>query len=148
MISTFKTITDQIVAWIKDDPVRPDIPVALRLSKHAEIFALQGADRPLAITCVCYQAFVPRNESQLFDPVDAPTVAVFYTIWSYQKGAGRKLIIDAVQHIQNTKPEITMFVTLSPKTDMAREFHLKNGATVYRENTDTVNYQYHMGRPA
>jgi hypothetical protein len=34
-------------------------------------------------------------------------------------------------------------VTLSPKTDMARRFHLKNGAAVYRENLETVNYLYH-----
>jgi hypothetical protein len=34
-------------------------------------------------------------------------------------------------------------VTLSPKTEMARRFHHKNGATTYRENADSVNYQYH-----
>jgi hypothetical protein len=33
-------------------------------------------------------------------------------------------------------------VTLSPKTEMARKFHLKNGAEVFRENPDTVNYLY------
>jgi hypothetical protein len=33
-------------------------------------------------------------------------------------------------------------VTLSPKTEMARRFHLKNGAGVYRENSTTVNYIY------
>jgi hypothetical protein len=33
-------------------------------------------------------------------------------------------------------------VTLSPKTDMARKFHLKNGAKIFRENEETVNYEY------
>ena len=142
MISTFKTITEQIVAWLKDDPVRPDIPVTLRIGDQAEIFALQGADRPLAITCVSYQDFIPKSESQLFAPTKTPTVAVFYSIWSYRKGAGRELILGALEQIKATKPEITTFVTLSPKTNMAAQFHLKNGAIVYRENTDTINYQY------
>ena len=34
------------------------------------------------------------------------------------------------------------FVTLSPKTELAKRFHLKNGAIVYRENDETVNYEY------
>ena len=31
------------------------------------------------------------------------------------------------QHIRNTRPEVTRWVTLSPLTDMAERFHLKNG---------------------
>ncbi len=142
MISTFKTITDQIVAWLKDDPVRPDIPVTMRIGDQAEIFALQGADRPMAITCVSYQDFIPKSEGQLFAPTKTPTVAVFYSIWSYRKGAGRELILEALKQIQATRPGITTFVTLSPKTVMAEQFHLRNGATVYRVNENTVNYQY------
>jgi hypothetical protein len=37
---------------------------------------------------------------------------------------------------------IKRFVTLSPKTEMAKRFHLKNGAIVFRENEETVNYEY------
>jgi hypothetical protein len=33
-------------------------------------------------------------------------------------------------------------VTLSPKTEMARRFHLKNGAIIFRENIETINYEY------
>jgi hypothetical protein len=33
-------------------------------------------------------------------------------------------------------------VTLSPKTEMARRFHLKNGASELRENSNTINYIY------
>jgi hypothetical protein len=69
-------------------------------------------------------------------------VAVFYTIWSYRPGAGRDLILNAVNYIKNNKPNISRFVTLSPPTEMARRFHLKNGAHVFRENAETVNYEY------
>jgi hypothetical protein len=72
-------------------------------------------------------------------------VAVFYTIWSYKAGKGRELLIRAVKEIQKQHPSITRFVTLSPKTEMARRFHLKNGAIVFRENIDTTNYEYLNG---
>ena len=142
MIAILKQLTEQVLAWLKDDPVRPDVPFASRISDNAEIFTLPGEDRPFAITCVAYMDFVPASESRLFVPTDAPTIAIFYTIWSYRKGAGRELILEAVQYIKNNRPEITRFVTLSPKTTMAEQFHLKNGAVVFRENENTVNYEY------
>jgi hypothetical protein len=67
---------------------------------------------------------------------------VFYTIWSYAAGAGKDLIVAAQNEIKQSNPEVTTFVTLSPKTEMARRFHHKNGATTFRENADTVNYLY------
>jgi len=78
----------------------------------------------------------------LFEKCSNPNVAVFYTIWSYAPGAGRKLIFDAVSHIKENNEHIKRFVTLSPKTELAKRFHLKNGAIVYRENDETVNYEY------
>jgi hypothetical protein len=29
-----------------------------------------------------------------------------------------------------------------PSTNLARRFHLKNGAIVFRENIETINYEY------
>lgn len=142
MISLLKSLTDQVLAWLKDDPVRPEVPFTSRISDNAEIFISPGEDRPAAITCVAYMDVVPTAESKLFTPATAPTIAVFYTIWSYRKGAGRELILEAVDYIKKNRPEITRFVTLSPKTVMAEQFHLKNGATVFRENESTVNYEY------
>jgi len=142
MINILKQLTEQVAGWLRDDPVRPEVPFTCRINDNAEIFTLPGEDRPFAITCVAYMDFVPASESRLFVPTDAPTIAVFYTIWSYRKGAGRELILEAVQYIKNNRPEITRFVTLSPKTTMAEQFHLKNGAVVFRENENTVNYEY------
>jgi len=144
MISLLKSLTDQVITWLRDDPVRPEVPFANRIGDNAEIFTLPGEDRPFAITCVAYMDFVPASESRLFVPTEAPTTAVFYTIWSYRKGAGRELILEAVDYIKKNRPEITRFVTLSPKTSMAEQFHLKNGAVVFRENENTVNYEYMM----
>jgi hypothetical protein len=74
--------------------------------------------------------------------VGSAKTAVFYTIWSYTAGAGRELIVKAQQSIREEFPGIDTYVTLSPKTEMARKFHLKNGAGIYRENSDSVNYIY------
>jgi len=47
-----------------------------------------------------------------------------------------------VRSIQEQWPTVTRFVTLSPKTDMAHRFHIRNGARMLRENADTINYEY------
>tara|TARA_R110000822_G_scaffold242971_2_gene371964 strand:+ start:232 stop:678 length:447 start_codon:yes stop_codon:yes gene_type:complete len=143
MIQTIKTITEQFLALLLDDPVRPTIPHLERVGENKDIFVFRDDDENVkAITCVSYQCNVPTTESELFEKCSAPTVAVFYTIWSYAPGAGRQLIFDAVEYIKENKKEITRFVTLSPKTDMARKFHTRNGAIVFRDNPETVNYEY------
>ena len=40
------------------------------------------------------------------------------------------------------KKTVKRFVTLSPCTEMARKFHLQNGAIELRQNEWTVNYEY------
>jgi hypothetical protein len=79
---------------------------------------------------------------ELFENVERESTAVFYTIWSYAGGAGRVLIEAAAEYLTAHRPEVTEYVTLSPKTDMAERFHTRNGASKWRENTDTVNYRY------
>jgi hypothetical protein len=135
---------DQYFARLKEDPVRPAIDHTKRIGNNRDIFVLKNDEdnSPTAITCVSYQDSVPTAENELFDDKKEPDVAVFYTIWSYKPGAGRDLILNAVNYIKNNKPNIARFVTLSPPTEIARRFHLKNGAQVFRENKETVNYEY------
>jgi hypothetical protein len=85
---------------------------------------------------------IPKTVEDLADTVVNTNTAVFYTIWSYAQGAGRRLIEEAQAKIKLERPEVTTYVTLSPKTEMARRFHLKNGAEVFQENETTVNYLY------
>ena len=37
---------------------------------------------------------------------------------------------------------ILRVITLSPPTDMAKKFHLRNNAIELRVNQDTVNFEY------
>jgi hypothetical protein len=142
MLQTFTTITEEITNLLKDDPVRPEIPVGQRINSNSRIYVLKEGNTTQAVTCVKFLTGVPAAVDDLIDTVEMATTAVFYTIWSYTAGAGRSLIQEAQKSIEAEFPSIQTYVTLSPKTEMARRFHLKNGAGVYRENLDTINYIY------
>lgn len=132
---------DPVLEFLKDDPVRPEIPREFRVTGNRFVSVL-GDTVPRAVLCVSLQHDIPREVSQLGNDAPNPTTAVFYTIWSYAAGAGTRLLLATVAEILQSWPTITTLVTLSPKTDMARRFHLRNGASVYRINHDSVNYQY------
>lgn len=140
MLKIITNINDPLIDLVKDDPVRPSIPVAARVHDHAEIFVLFADGKPAAVTCVAYLAQVPTSETEL--GAVGEQVAAFYTIWSYQTGAGRQLIRAARAAIKEARSAVKRFVTLSPKTEMARRFHHNNGALTLQENADTINYEY------
>jgi len=142
MLHTITTISDDLAHLIKDDPVRPEIPLSDRVNSNSRIYMLKDGDQTLAVTCVKFLETIPSAVDDLVVIIGSATTAVFYTIWSYTAGAGRDLIVAAQRSIESEFPEIQTYVTLSPKTEMARRFHLKNGARQLRENTDTINYIY------
>jgi len=142
MLLLIQDISNPLLQYIKDDPVRPELPVDFRVGKNKFVSSLVEDEKPKAIVCVSLHDFVPSSVNELINEPDVPTTAIFYTIWSYAPGAGVELLRETVSQIKKTFPTITRFVTLSPKTEMARKFHLKNGAIVFRENLDTVNYEY------
>jgi len=141
MLSIITDTQHPILDYIKDDPVRPEIPKEFRVSGKRFVSALVN-EKPRAIVCVSLHDFVPAAVEDLSQETEQPTTAIFYTIWSYAPGAGLELLRETVNEIRSRFPYITRFVTLSPKTEMARRFHLKNGAFVMRENENTVNYEY------
>ena len=144
MLHIIKDLGDNLLTLIKDDPVRPELTKEFRVNDNSRIFVLKDdqTQEPLAVTCVKFLDQIPQGVDDLAEMAVNTNTAVFYTIWSYAAGAGRRLIAEAQAEIRREKPEVDVYVTLSPKTEMARRFHLKNGAEVYRENPDTVNYLY------
>ena len=143
MLHIIQDLTDNLLELIKDDPVRQELPPQFRVNANSKIFVLKDEQgQPQAVTCVKFLEGIPESVDDLAHAVVHTNTAVFYTIWSYAKGSGQQLISEAQQWIKNNNHDVQTYVTLSHKTEMARKFHLKIGATIYRENKDTVNYHY------
>ena len=128
---------------IKDDPVRPHIPLEQRINDAAEILILKAGEEILAATCMQWLKDIPCDEQDLISMDKDKNVAVFYTIWSYSPGAGQALIKQAASWILKEYENVQDIVTLSPQTEMAKRFHHKNGAITLRENETSVNYRYY-----
>jgi len=144
MIKFIRDISNSLLEYIKDDPVRPNLSVDFRVSDGRMVIALMDDDTPAAMVCVSLHDFIPSSVEDLAETASAPTAAIFYTIWSYKPGSGKDLLLKSVDALKKDYPTLNRFVTLSPKTEMAKKFHHKNGAETFRENADTINYEYHL----
>lgn len=133
--------SDWLLGYVKDDPVRPHLPAAWRIRDGREVYALMGDNGPRAMICVAYTQGVAITEDDL-NRVENPDTAMFYTVWSYAKGAGREIVFAVTDHIRATHPAISKFVTLSPLTDMAERFHISNGARFVRRGETCQNFEY------
>ena len=121
---------------ITGDPVRPHINAETRLAPGRDVFHIDD----MAYLCMAYLDRVPADEDCLLS-ANCGSVAVAYTVWSLEKGYGRKIIMAARAIIQETW-RFKRLVTLSPKTDMAMKFHLSNGAKLIAENLTSNNFEY------
>ena len=139
---------------IEKDIVRPEYDVEFRISEDREVFAwgrsLVPAQVYSSLCCVAYTHEIPINMNQLteYSINHSPyrgDIAVAYTVWncSDTKGSGRSLILALQKHFkQDTR--IQRLVTLSPLTDMAKKFHLSNGATLLSTNPESYNFEYEI----
>jgi len=134
-----------IESIVKDDPVRPHIPAEWRNGTGSEVFGLWDEDfaRIRAVVCVHYTNTVPTSELEMLQAT-GDSIAVFYTVWSYDRGAGREIIFCTVDHIKQTRPTVKRYVTLSPLTEMAERFHLRNSATLIGRYDTAQNFEYHV----
>lgn len=143
MIYLITDLNDPLATCLKDDPVRPHIPHEQRFGSNRQVLALTEDNNIKAVVCAKLCSKIPSTEQELLeDNTDEPDTAVFYTIWSYSPGAGQQLIREGLEKVKQERPSVKRFVTLSPPTEMAKRFHLKNGAEIFRVNNDTVNYEY------
>lgn len=134
---------DWTLGLVKDDPVRPHLPMHWRITNGREVYTLEDdeAGIPRAVVCVAYTKGVAITEEDLNNTAD-PDTAMFYTVWSYDRGAGREIIFDTADIIRREKPHIKRYCTLSPLTEMAERFHLRNGAEFLRRGDTCQNFEY------
>ena len=138
---------------IAEDPVRPDLDVIFRTSYGRKIFGVKYKKEICAIMCFGFTDEVPSTVKEL----DLMTrdaylrsvrrdqnigqIAIAYTIWSKKKGGG-KLIVKEVFKLIKKSNHLNRLITLSPLTEMARNFHLNNGAIELQVNEETQNFEY------
>ena len=147
-MSLIKISSNYWMDLFKDDPVRPNLNPKFRLTENRVNFLLtQDFTKPCAIICVAFTKDIPKTEKQLeMYSINKLSInydkAIFYTIWSYSKGSGKDILFNTVFWLKKNKPEIKRYITMSPKTEMARNFHLKNGAYELKSNRETINFEY------
>jgi len=142
---TIADVTNKPHIWKEKDPVRPELSEEFRVSSGRKVFALVSKDNfYVAFLCLARTIDVPKDTKSLdsLSSFDGP-IAVPYTVWSYKAGAGKE-IVSRIISAARLDPSIKRVVTLSPITEVARRFHIKNNAREYRKNSTTVNFEYEM----
>ena len=147
---------EQLNTYIVDDPVRPHLSAEFRVQPSLGRFSYglkNDSGDITAVMCVAKGRGIPTTESELerigYEDAIGPVSVVPYTIWSYSPGAGRKLINEVISYIKNEyesgfislRPRV---VTMSPITDIAKKFHLRNGAVLLAENNESNNLEYNI----
>ena len=138
---------------ITEDPVRPELDIKFRTSYGRKIFGVKYKKEICAIMCFGFTDTIPKTVKEL----DLMTrdaylksaqrdqnigqIAIAYTIWSKKRGGG-KLIVKEVFKLIKKSNHLNRLITLSPLTEMARNFHLHNGAIELQVNEETQNFEY------
>ena len=137
----------------KEDPVRPELDNNFRTSYGRKIFGVKYKNEICAIMCFGFTNEIPKNVKELdLMTKDAHLqsirrdqrvgkIAIAYTVWSKKKGGGKLIVKEVFKKIKKSN-HLDRLVTLSPLTDMARNFHLRNGAVELQVNQDTQNFEY------
>ena len=138
---------------VEEDPVRPELDIVFRRSYGRKIYGVMYKKEICAIMCFGFTDEIPKTVKEL----DLMTrdaylksaqrsqnigqIAIAYTVWSKKRGGG-KLIVKKVFEMIKKSNHLNRLITLSPLTDMARNFHLNNGAIELQVNEETQNFEY------
>src|SRR6056300_1274268 len=132
---------------ISKDPVRPNLDLKFRTSYGRKIYGLKHENDIVGVICVAYTNDIPTTEKEL-DLMSRVShyeknsnTAIAYTVWSYKKGAGQKIMEEAKKFLKSKADRI---VTLSPLTPMATHYHIRNGAKLINLNPTTQNFEYKL----
>ena len=138
---------------VNEDPVRPELDIVFRRSYGRKIYGVKYKNEIHAVMCFAFTNKIPKSVKELDllskdaflqsaqRDQNVGKIAIAYTVWSKKKGGG-KLIVKEVFKMIKKSNHLNRLVTLSPLTEMARNFHLKNGAIEIQVNEDTQNFEY------
>ena len=139
---------------VKEDPVRPELDLAFRQSYGRKVYGLKDHVGEIsAIMCFAFTNDVPKTIEEMEEmSYDAAlqsvhragiqgSIAIAYTVWAKKKGGGRAIVNEVYKMVKKSN-HLNRLITLSPLTDMARNFHIKNGAKELQVNKKTQNFEY------
>ena len=138
---------------VNEDPVRPELNNKFRTSFGRKIYGVKYKKEICAIMCFGFTNDIPKTVKELdlmtkdaylqsaLRDQKVGRIAIAYTVWSKKKGGGKLIVNEVFKKIKKSN-HLNRLITLSPLTDMARKFHLRNGAIELQVNSDTQNFEY------
>ena len=157
---------DNFFGWVKgaklvelkecntdEDPVRPELDNKFRTGFGRKIYGVEYQGEIHAVMCFAYTNKVPKSVDELEKlSTDAflqtamrdqtgGQIAIAYTVWSKKKGGGKLIVKEVFKKIKKSN-HLNRLVTLSPLTEMATNFHERNGAKLIQVNENTQNFEY------
>jgi len=138
---------------ISEDPVRPELDNKFRTSYGRKIYGVKYKGEIHAVMCFAFTNEIPKSVEEL-DMMSKDAflqsirreyqvgkIAIAYTVWSKKRGGGKLIVKEVFKLIKKTH-HLNRLITLSPLTEMARKFHLSNGAVQIQVNETTQNFEY------
>ena len=136
-----------------EDPVRPELDNDFRTGYGRKIYGVKYKGEIHAVMCFAYTNKVPTSVDELeklstdaflqsaMRDQNIGQIAIAYTVWSTKKGGGKLIVKEVFKKIKKSN-HLNRLVTLSPLTEMATKFHLRNGAKLLQVNETTQNFEY------
>ena len=138
---------------VEEDPVRPELDNEFRTGFGRKIYGVEYQGEIHAVMCFAYTNEIPKSVDELEKlSTDAflqsamrdqkgGKIAIAYTVWSKKKGGGKLIVKEVFKKIKKSN-HLNRLVTLSPLTEMATNFHQRNGAKLVQINETTQNFEY------
>jgi gamma-glutamylcyclotransferase (GGCT)/AIG2-like uncharacterized protein YtfP len=138
---------------VEEDPVRPELDNKFRTGFGRKIYGVEYQGEIHAVMCFAYTNEIPKSVDELEKlSTDAflqsamrdqkgGQIAIAYTVWSKKKGGGKLIVNEVFKEIKKSN-HLNRLVTLSPLTEMAKNFHERNGAKLVQINETTQNFEY------
>ena len=141
-----EVVSDRPELWKNSDPVRPELGVSYKTYPGRKVYGLKDEkEEYVAFCCVARTLRVPQDIMSLSSLTSKDgSICVPYTVWSLRRGAGKAIINALLDLVRKKEPGIKRVVTLSPRTEMARKFHLKNGAEEISTHVVSANFEYNL----
>ena len=136
-----------------EDPIRPELDNNFRSSYGRKIFGVKYKGEIHAVMCFAYTNEIPKSVEELdklshdaflqsaMRDQKVGQIAIAYTVWSKKKGGGKLIVKEVFKKIKKSN-HLNRLVTLSPLTEMATNFHSRNGAKLLQINETTQNFEY------